>query len=156
MLRLLVFSLFFALISCMSSEPVKVVKLNDKNTQNFEVVMLSDSDFNLKIRHLLSDKGVSVKKYTSVSEITTKSASHDVKFNQAAARYGIEVNVGNRLDYCVTSAGEKYKITVEVVDLQDNKTLFYVEQTGWTVRCGWHKGGLLEELVEKLVENLPQ
>ena len=156
MLRLLVFAMFFALISCMSSEPVKVVKLNDKNTQNFEVVMLSDSDFNLKIRRLLSDKGVSVKKYTSVSEITTKSASQDVKFNQAAARYGIEVNVGQRLTYCVTSAGEKYKITMELVDLKDNSTLFYVEKTGWTNRCGFQKGGLIEDLVEKLVEHLPR
>lgn len=124
----------------------------DKNNKN--LVVLTNTRHMPDIRRALAKKGFKVKKFSSVRKIErTLSDTEKETFRQAEGRYGLDVYLGERVDYCIINDAIKYgRVTFEITDLRTNDVLLVVESGGWTKTCAYHPGDLWPDLAQGLAD----
>tara|TARA_B100001093_G_C26713240_1_gene964426 strand:+ start:53 stop:523 length:471 start_codon:yes stop_codon:yes gene_type:complete len=149
-IKLLTISLIFSTLyigGCAISPSTEL--LQEFKPESKTIVFLNASRFSNKFRSALSRHGFKVKKYASIDRVKKKNEEEDVSYNQAEARYGIELH-WDQVDYCLIGNGKKINAFVEVVDLQKNEVVLLIERGGWTETCALTQGTLFKDIAEEL------
>jgi hypothetical protein len=126
--------------------------LSDFNPTSKEIILLSSSKWDNLLRIELTKKGFKVLKFHTTQQITTKKDNTEIKHNEAAARYGVEMK-WSYLDHCLFNDAVKINTYIEVSDLQTNEVKMYIERGGWTKPCGTGlviSGGLFREIANDI------
>tara|TARA_B100000989_G_scaffold107016_1_gene78454 strand:+ start:943 stop:1407 length:465 start_codon:yes stop_codon:yes gene_type:complete len=134
------------LSGCAISPSVEV--LQEFKPESKTIVFLNSTRFNNKFRIALSKYGFKVKKYASIDRVKKKNTDDEVTFNKAEADFGIEYHY-EQVDYCLIGNGKKINVFLELVDLNNNDVVLYLERGGWTESCGV-SGTLFSDIAKEL------
>ncbi len=104
-----------------------------------KIVFLSGENALKQLRIELQNLGFTVPRYASLyaasssEEKDTQHGKEVVKtpIRSADARYGIEALDSEVLDYSILSSARKWSFTLEVIDLEKNEVIAYIEEIGW-------------------------
>lgn len=118
--------------------------------ENKNLIFLSGSDYNSDLRSELTSLGFTVHRFASQAMITEKSQTRDLTYNQAEAKYGVEITKIRHLNTCIVSSSEKINVTVEITDILSNEVILSISKGGWTEDCGIYRGGVLKDLAEEI------
>jgi len=130
-----------------------VTILEEFSPETKTIVLLSSTRWDKNLRLSLMKKGFKVLKYADVYSITRKIDDKEIKHNQAESKYGIEFDF-SIVDRCAFSKGWKIDGVIEVVNLETNSVVMYVERGGWTSPCVVTAGGLVfEQIADDLAKN---
>jgi hypothetical protein len=148
--KILPIILVVVLSGCATSPSTVIV--NEFKPDSKNIVLLNSTRWDKLLRMGLASEGFRVLKFSSLKNITIKEADKDISFNEAEARYGIELS-WNRLDHCLYNDAVKINAYLEVTDLKTNEVLMYIDRGGWTKTCGMGllmKGTLFTEIAKEL------
>lgn len=112
----------------------------DKN-----IVFLTSTKWDSQLRRALAKYDFTLKRYASVKEIEERiSGVRTETYDEAEARYGISIYLGDVIDWCVFSEGIMFSnFTLEITDLRTNEVIMVVEKGGWTHDCSTRGPGKL-------------
>ena len=158
-----IFCLFLSLGLAGCVKDMEVVKLDSQGSNGVSVVILNGSEFDTQLRRALVTRGFNVPAAASINTVTNKSATQDVTFQQAEARYGIrhsgELSSNNP---CFTN-GKSWQFTeytLEVIDLSSNQTKMLISKGGRTASCPGSLVNMMQttdlfgDLADELKKNL--
>jgi hypothetical protein len=142
---------------------MEVVKIDNRVSNGISVIILNTSRLDNQLRRALTARGFNVPASASINTVTNKSASQDVTFNQAEARYGIRHSgVLSSNNPCFTN-GKSWQFTeytLEVIDLKANQTKMLISKGGRTASCPGSFVDLIQttdlfgDLADELQKNL--
>ncbi|MBO9484714.1 hypothetical protein [Salinisphaera sp. G21_0] len=148
----LVFPLILLLTGCAAGLRVDQIAAIDSSQK--DLVLMTGTRWDTKIRRELAKQGFRVKRFTSVKEIEVSNSNVKETFNLADARYGLTVIPGRPVDWCVGGRAIKFSdFSLEVTDLKTNDLVMIVEQGGWTDTCLGLYGDLFPDLAKALRAN---
>ncbi len=142
---------------------MEVVKLDSQGNNGISVVLLSSNGFDSQLRRALASRGFNVPAFSYTKTVTNKSATQDVTFKQAEARYGIiHSGVYSSNNPCFTNGKSVQftEYTLEVIDISTNQTKMLISKGGRTVSCPgsfvnmFQTTDLFGDLADELKKNL--
>lgn len=143
-------------------DSVEVVATQPPSTTLGELLILNHNQFYPQLRKALVRVGFTVPPFASNSEITVKGQESDTTPVKAEARIGIR-HFGklSAFNPCITngSATNFKKYELEIIDVEQNKTLMTISSGGWTENCPGdfltmnHSNNLFGDLANGLAKN---
>ena len=100
-----------------------------------ELVLLNEHHISSKLTIELINNGFKVKPFVSQQQVTQKTESADVTFNQASTRYGLKINSIFRGMSCFFSTNREEDFTFTLIDMRTNDIVDIYERSGPTGKC---------------------
>jgi hypothetical protein len=102
-----------------------------------KVIALSGQRFPwvVEIEQRLKNKGFTVLRYSSVQRVTEKAPDKDVSYQEASARYVVQLNGFAPLEWALRCMGGGYKfnfISAEVIDTKTNQSIYSFNDSGYS------------------------
>ena len=118
-----------------------------------KVIALSGQRFPwvVEIEQRLKSKGFTVLRYSSVQRVTEKAPDKDVSYQQASARYVVQLNGFAPLEWAFRCMGGGYKfnyISAEVIDTKTNQSIYSFNDSGYSENCPPVSGSIFTDLVD--------
>jgi len=149
LLILLIFT--FVLTSCASSPDVE--KLQEFTPQSKTFVLLSNTQWDTKLRSALLKKGLKVLRFSSQYQVVAEGREGEIAriYNEAEARYGLTFS-WSPIRQCLFNSTMLINGTLEVSDIKTNEVLMVIEQEGETGPCS-PRSKVFDELASSLAKN---
>ena len=116
----------FILQSCMvNDERARTVNISNTSidSPNKEIFFINNSSINTDMAIELSSYGFKVKAFASQQKVTDKTnESVELEYNEAAARYGIEIQGDYAMD-CLLTSSTVYDFTITLIDIDTNEII---------------------------------
>jgi len=145
----------FFIAGCAKPLTVERVGTASIDSKNKEIVLLDSTRWDFELKKSLIKNGFKVKNASTViSEIKKVNETTLQKYDVAETRYGINQHPGGIIDSCLVNKHVKYdSYVIEVIDIQTNETVLFIENGGWTGYCPMVSGSLFEEMAIELSNN---
>ncbi len=145
----------FILSGCAAGLSVDRISDTRLDPKEKELVLLNNSRFDQQIKKELVKAGFRLKDMPTVKVLQKKVDENTVEqFNLAEAKYGLRQVPGMIIDRCIAGKALQFdEYTFEVVDLENNQTVMFVNKGGWTGPCFPSSGTLFQDLSQELANN---
>ena len=116
----------FILQSCMvNDKQARTVNISSTSidSKNKEIFFINETHINTDMAIELSSYGFKVKAFASQQKVTDKTnESIELEYNEASARYGIEIKGDYAMD-CVFTSSTVYDFTITLIDINTNEII---------------------------------
>ena len=152
MMKLLLQGIFLIFIFTGCSVKTNVVQMPNTEidtSQKSFVFFNSDVD-DFELRYELKQMGYDIKKERRSTGVQVKSENTVKSYSEGESRYGIQTHIGHRSSQCVLNDGVYTSVSLEIIDLKTNNTMFLINGNGWTDDCFPNTGGLYREVAKRI------
>lgn len=136
---------------CACAAPLRVNKLQDFRPESKNLVLLSSSQWDSKLRIAFAESGFKVLRFASQNTVIAQGGKDEIArvYDEAGARYGLSL-IWRHVTFCSYNDSELINATLEVSDIKTNEVLLIIEKGGWTGPCLDPRGLVFQGLAEAL------